>query len=99
MAELNRAKARTLYAAIDASGGFYRNQVERAARSWMNVPFQLHDRRLDSVFLAEAEAAGLIGLKGHRIAGGMRASLYNAVPLAAVQALVAFMDDFMRRHG
>ncbi|MCK9488429.1 MAG: 3-phosphoserine/phosphohydroxythreonine transaminase [Xanthomonadales bacterium] len=99
MATLNQAKAGHLYAAIDGSGGFYRNRVEPAARSWMNVPFQLHDDRLDSVFLAEAAAESLIGLKGHRVVGGMRASLYNAVPMAAVQALTRFMAGFMRRHG
>ena len=99
MAEQNQAKAAHLYAAIDDSGGFYRNPVEAPVRSWMNVPFQLHDSRLDSLFLGQAEAAGLIGLKGHRIVGGMRASLYNAVPMAAVQALVGFMQGFMQRHG
>lgn len=99
MAERNQAKARHLYAAIDASGGFYRNLVEPAVRSWMNVPFHIHDSRLDQAFLAEADAEGLIGLRGHRVLGGLRASLYNAVPMAAVQALVAFMDAFMRRHG
>ena len=95
----NRAKADALYAAIDASGGFYRNDVALASRSRMNVPFVLHDAALDAVFLAESEAAGMIGLKGHRVLGGMRASLYNAVSPAAVAALVDFMRDFARRHG
>lgn len=99
MGERNRHKAQTLYAAIDGSGGFYRNRVDSACRSWMNVPFVLHDAALDAAFLAEATAAGLLGLKGHKAVGGMRASLYNAVPQQAVDALVAFMADFARRNG
>lgn len=99
MAALNRGKSAALYAAIDGSNGYYRNNVESAARSWMNVPFQLHDDALDAAFLKEAEAAGLAALKGHRAVGGMRASLYNAMPMAGVEALVAFMADFARRHG
>ncbi|HET8764971.1 MAG TPA: 3-phosphoserine/phosphohydroxythreonine transaminase, partial [Rhodanobacter sp.] len=99
IAERNRAKAQRLYAAIDGSGGYYRNDVEVAARSRMNVRFGVHDAALDPVFVAEAEAAGLIALKGHKALGGLRASLYNAVPLAAVEALVAFMHDFTARHG
>lgn len=99
MAQTNRGKAMALYEAIDGSGGFYANQVAPAARSWMNMPFQLHDDALDAVFLKEAEAAGLSALKGHRAVGGMRASLYNAMPIAGVQALTAFMADFARRHG
>ncbi|HEX7338468.1 MAG TPA: 3-phosphoserine/phosphohydroxythreonine transaminase, partial [Rhodanobacteraceae bacterium] len=87
------------YGAIDGSGGFYRNEVERSCRSWMNVPFFLPNPELDKPFLKEAEAAGLLGLKGHRALGGMRASLYNAVPVAAAQALVEFMADFARRNG
>lgn len=92
-------KSGALYAAIDGSGGFYRNEVAPAVRSRMNVPFFLHDEALDKPFLAEAQAAGLIGLKGHRALGGMRASIYNAMPEAGVQALVAFMRDFQTRHG
>ena len=99
MAQRNRAKAALLYGAIESSGGFYRNPVEPASRSRMNVPFTLHDGTLDAVFLAESEAAGLLALKGHKALGGMRASLYNAVPLEAVDALVAFMRDFAQRHG
>ncbi len=98
MAERNRAKADLLYGAIDASG-FYRNPVQPEARSRMNVPFVLPDAALDPLFLAESEAAGLLALKGHRAVGGMRASLYNAMPLEGVQALVDFMRDFARRHG
>jgi phosphoserine aminotransferase len=94
----NRAKAQLLYETIDSSG-FYRNPVAIDCRSWMNVPFTLADARLDESFLAGARAAGLINLAGHRSVGGMRASLYNAMPLAGVEALVAFMRDFARRHG
>lgn len=99
MAERNRAKAELLYQAIDGSGGYYRNPVQVSARSRMNVPFTLHDSALDAAFLKESEAAGLLALKGHKALGGMRASLYNAVPLEAVQALVSFMKDFAARHG
>src|SRR5699024_9343150 len=95
----NQAKAKLLYDTIDGSGGYYRNPVDVAARSRMNVRFDLHDPALDPVFVQESEAAGMIGLKGHRVLGGMRASLYNAVSPEAVQALVDFMDDFAQRHG
>ena len=98
MAERNRAKAKLLYDYIDGSG-FYRNPVERPARSWMNVPFTLPNEALDAPFLKESEAAGLLALKGHRAVGGMRASIYNAMPLAGVQALVDFMKDFAKRNG
>lgn len=99
LAEVNRRKAAALYAAIDGSGGFYRNTVVERARSWMNVPFFLHDPALDKPFLQGAEAAGLRALKGHRALGGMRASIYNAMPEAGVTALVAYMRDFQQRHG
>jgi phosphoserine aminotransferase len=99
MAQRNRAKATLLYETIDGSGGYYGNPIERTSRSRMNVRFTLHDSALDAAFLAESEAAGLMALKGHKALGGMRASLYNAVPLEAVQALTAFMQDFARRHG
>ena len=95
----NSAKAALLYNHIDASGGYYASPVQRAARSRMNAPFTLHDSALDALFLKESQSAGLIGLKGHKAVGGMRASLYNAVPLEAVQALVGFMRDFAARHG
>jgi phosphoserine aminotransferase len=98
MAERNRAKAQLLYGAIDESG-FYRNPVEKSSRSWMNVPFVMPNPELDKTFLAEAAAAGLANLAGHRSVGGMRASLYNAMPLEGVQALVDFMREFARRHG
>jgi phosphoserine aminotransferase len=95
----NRRKAEMMYAAIDGSGGYYRNPVDPAARSWMNIPFTLHDAALDDAFLSESKDAGLLSLKGHRALGGMRASIYNAMPLEGVQALVSFMADFARRHG
>jgi phosphoserine aminotransferase len=98
MGARNRAKAEALYQAIDGSG-FYRNPVERSCRSWMNVPFTLACPDLDKQFLAEASAAGLTNLAGHRSVGGMRASLYNAMPLAGVQALIDFMQEFERRNG
>lgn len=92
-------KARLLYAAIDGSGGFYRNEVAPVVRSRMNVPFFLHDDALTADFLAGAEAAGLLALKGHRVLGGIRASIYNAMPVEGVRALVAFMQDFRQRRG
>lgn len=99
MGERNRQKAELLYGTIDGSGGYYRNPIDPTVRSRMNVPFTLHDSALDAAFLQESEAAGLLALKGHKALGGMRASLYNAVPLEAVRALVDFMHDFARRHG
>jgi phosphoserine aminotransferase len=98
MARRNQAKAQMLYAAIDASG-FYSNPVDQRCRSWMNVPFRLARPDLDRAFLAEAGAAGLANLAGHRAVGGMRASLYNAMPLAGVATLVEFMREFERRNG
>ena len=98
MARRNARKAETLYAAIDGSN-FYASPIAVDARSKMNVAFTLADPELDGAFLAEAEAAGLLNLKGHRSVGGMRASLYNAVSQEAVDALVAFMADFERRRG
>ncbi len=98
MAQCNRAKAAKLYAAIDGSG-FYRNPVDPACRSWMNVPFILAKPELDKSFIAEAGKAGLTNLEGHRSVGGMRASIYNAMPAAGVDALVDFMRDFARRHA
>ncbi|WP_449448326.1 3-phosphoserine/phosphohydroxythreonine transaminase [Thermomonas brevis] len=98
-ARRNARKAALLYAAIDGSGGYYRNEVAPAARSRMNVPFFLHDPALDAAFLSQAKLAGLVALKGHRVLGGMRASLYNAMPEAGVQALVDFMQEFQTRHG
>ena len=98
IAAVNRRKAQKLYAAIDGSD-FYANPVELASRSLMNVPFTLADAGLDQQFLQESEAAGLLNLKGHRSVGGMRASIYNAVSEAAVDALIAFMQEFERSNG
>ncbi len=98
-ARRNARKSQLLYAAIDNSGGYYRNEVDPAVRSRMNVPFFLHDETLDKPFLAQAAQAGLISLKGHRALGGMRASIYNAMPEAGVLALVDFMRGFQQGHG
>lgn len=98
-AQRSAEKAALLYAAIDGSDGFYRNEVDVHVRSRMNVPFFLVDPALDARFLAESRAAGMIGLKGHRVLGGMRASLYNAMPVDGVRTLVAFMRDFRQRYG
>jgi phosphoserine aminotransferase len=95
---VNRAKAGLLYDLIDASG-FYANPVAKEDRSLMNIPFRLRDEALDEKFLSEAKKHGLIQLKGHRSVGGMRASIYNAMPMAGVQALAAFMTDFAQRNG
>jgi phosphoserine aminotransferase len=98
MAERNRAKAQLLYATIDASS-FYRNPVAKDARSWMNIPFTLARPELDKDFTTQAKAVGLVTLEGHRSVGGMRASIYNAMPMAGVEALVSFMKEFERKNG
>lgn len=98
MAEINARKAKKLYDFIDASD-FYANPVAVSDRSWMNVPFTLADADLDKAFLKGADEAGLLNLKGHRSVGGMRASIYNAVPEAAVDALIAYMSDFAKRQA
>lgn len=98
MAEINARKAKKLYDFIDASD-FYANPVAVSDRSWMNVPFTLADSALDKAFLSGADEAGLLNLKGHRSVGGMRASIYNAVPEAAVDALIAYMSDFAKRQA
>lgn len=98
MARINDEKAAKLYAVIDASD-FYSNPVEPAARSRMNVPFILADSGLDAKFLEEASSAGFKNLKGHRSVGGMRASIYNAMPMRGVQALISFMQDFEKRYA
>ncbi|GAB4294613.1 MAG: 3-phosphoserine/phosphohydroxythreonine transaminase [Thiohalomonadaceae bacterium] len=99
MAKINQRKAEKLYAAIDGSGGFYKNPVASHCRSWMNVPFTLPQEELDEIFLKEAKKAGLTTLKGHRSVGGMRASIYNAMPEQGVDTLVEFMNDFAKRNG
>lgn len=98
MHQINLKKAELLYGYIDSSD-FYNNPIVKANRSLMNVPFTLADSDLDKLFLQEAEANHLLNLAGHRSVGGMRASIYNAVPFEGVQALVSFMNDFAKRHG
>ncbi len=98
IAARNQRKAELLYQYLDNSE-FYQNPVAPEWRSWMNVPFTLQNDQLDKTFLAEANAAGLLNLAGHRTVGGMRASIYNAMPEAGVIALIAFMSDFAQRHG
>ena len=98
-ARRNALKSSLVYDAIDASGGFYRNEVVPAVRSRMNIPFFLPDETLTSRFVAESKAAGLLALKGHKAVGGIRASLYNALPVEGAQALVQFMQDFQQRNG
>jgi phosphoserine aminotransferase len=95
---VNQRKAAKLYAALDGSN-FYSSPVAKAHRSVMNVAFTLPDAELDKPFLTGAEQRGLTNLKGHRSVGGMRASLYNAVPEAAVDALVDYLQSFEREHG
>ncbi len=99
MAQINQRKAAKLYAAIDGSNGFYKNPVATHCRSWMNVPFTLPREELDELFLKEAKKAGLVTLKGHRSVGGMRASIYNAMPEQGIDTLVDFMADFAKRNG
>lgn len=100
MEKINSAKAKLLYDALDSSG-YYKCPVEKESRSKMNIVFRVAggDEAVEKKFAKEAEAAGLVGIKGHRSVGGMRASLYNAVPTQAVEALVSFMRDFERRNG
>jgi phosphoserine aminotransferase len=98
MAEHNAKKAALLYDFLDATS-FYSSPVARDCRSLMNVPFKLKDEALDAAFLKGAEARGMLQLKGHRSVGGMRASIYNAMPIEGVQALVAYMKEFEREHG
>ncbi len=97
IAARNAAKAALLYDCIDASA-LYVNRIDPSCRSRMNVPFQLRDEALNAEFLAGAQQRGLLQLKGHKSVGGMRASIYNAMPLAGVQALVDYMHEFERRH-
>ncbi|WP_223645494.1 3-phosphoserine/phosphohydroxythreonine transaminase [Corallococcus sp. EGB] len=95
----NREKGDLLYSAIDRNAGFYRAPVEKASRSYMNVVFRLRDEKLEEAFVAEGAKAGMVGMKGHRITGGIRVSLYNAVTVDHVKTLVSFMDDFAKRNG
>ena len=91
-------KATMLYAALDASA-LYVNRVAPGSRSRMNVPFWLRDESLDDAFLAGAKERGLLALKGHKSVGGMRASIYNAMPVDGVKALVSYLNEFAARHG
>lgn len=99
MAQINERKAKKLYQAIDGAKGFYRSPVDPACRSWMNIPFTLADANLDEPFLKGAKNAGLLQLKGHRSVGGMRASIYNAMPEAGIDALIHYMQEFQRQQG
>jgi phosphoserine aminotransferase len=98
LAVVNKRKADKLYAYIDSSN-FYHNPVAPDCRSWMNIPFTLPSSDLEEVFLRESAEQGLVGLKGHRFVGGMRASIYNAMPEEGVDRLIGFMGDFMQRHA
>ena len=95
----NRVKADLVYKAIDSSGGFYSGHAAPSARSIMNIPFRLPSEDLEAVFAKEAKAAGLVGLKGHRSVGGIRASIYNAMSVEGTQALADFMAEFQRKNG
>ncbi len=95
----NQAKSDMVYKTIDESGGFYKGHANPDARSVMNIPFRLPAVELEDAFASESKKAGLIGLKGHRSVGGMRASLYNALGLDAAEALTSFMRDFQKKHG
>lgn len=99
MEKVNVRKADLLYDAIDGTPGFYRGTVEKSSRSRMNVTYRLPSEELDEKFVKEAKAEGMVGLKAHRSTGGIRASLYNALPLEAVEALVSFMKEFARKNG
>jgi phosphoserine aminotransferase len=99
MSGRNARKAKRIYDAIDESRGFYRGHAAAESRSAMNVTFRLADESLEKPFLAEAQAAGMVGLAGHRSVGGIRASLYNAIDEEACRTLATFMGDFARRHG
>jgi phosphoserine aminotransferase len=99
MAKRNKDKADELYGAIDKSEGWYRSPVEKPSRSWMNIVFRLPSEDLEKKFVQEATADGMVGLKGHRSVGGIRASTYNAVSLEGVKRLTSFMADFKKRNG
>jgi phosphoserine aminotransferase len=99
MYKLNQEKANLLYKAIDNSGGFYRGHAKPEARSIMNVPFRMPSEELEEQFVKEAKKADLIGIKGHRSVGGLRASIYNALPVEGVKALVDFMQEFQKKAG
>ncbi|MFN5059602.1 MAG: 3-phosphoserine/phosphohydroxythreonine transaminase [Chloroflexota bacterium] len=99
LAQKNHTKAKLIYDVIDQSGGFYRGHSDMSARSQMNITFRISDEALEKTFLNEAQHHGMIGLAGHRSVGGLRASLYNALPIASAHALAELMREFQRRHG
>lgn len=99
MAKRATLKSSIIYDTIDSSGGFYKNPVDPAYRSKMNIVFRLPTEELEQKFLAETKAAGMLGLKGHRSVGGLRSSLYNALPIEDVQALADLMKEFQRVSG
>ena len=99
IARINQEKAGLIYAAIDGSGGFYRGHAVPEARSKMNIPFRLPNEELEKLFVKESEARNFVGLKGHRSVGGLRASVYNALPMESARELVAFMKEFQRVNG
>lgn len=98
MAKINQEKARIIYGAMDASGGYYRGPVQKDSRSEMNVVFRLRDEAMEEMFVKEAKAAGIVGVKGHRSTGGIRFSTYNANLVENVKVAAQFMDDFRARH-
>lgn len=97
--KINREKAGLIYDTIDSSEGFYRGPVEAGSRSIMNITFRLPSEELEKQFIKESEQEGFVGLKGHRSVGGLRASIYNAVPYENVKALADFMNHFQKNHG
>jgi len=99
MERRNREKADTLYNFIDGSGGFYRGTAEKESRSWMNACLRIPSEELEAKFISEAKTAGFIGLKGHRSVGGIRVSMYNAVPIDAIRDLIGFMKSFQAKNG
>ena len=96
---INEQKAALLYGAIDSSGGFYKGHAQKDSRSLMNVSFTIANRELEAAFISESENAGMLGLKGHRHVGGIRASIYNAVSIENVRTLAEFMKEFARKNG
>lgn len=99
VAKTNAEKAGYIYDAIDASQGFYRGHADKESRSLMNITFTMADEELEKKFVAQGETAGFIGIKGHRSVGGLRASVYNAMPVEGAKALADFMKEFMRKNG
>jgi phosphoserine aminotransferase len=97
--KIDQQKADLIYKAIDTSGGYYRGHAVKEARSLMNIPFRMANEEIEEQFVKESKKADLVGLKGHRSVGGLRASIYNALPLESVKALVQFMAEFQRKNG